>query len=114
VPYGALAFQVGVASALIATGSFVTLLQLIGFTMGVLGLFEIASYFVVRRKRPELPTSRFHPWAPLAFLIMSSALCVLSGKDHPEGILTAAVILVAITLVYAVARPRVIAAEPTP
>lgn len=113
VPYGALAFQVGIAAALIATGSFVTLLQLIGFTMGVLGLFEIASYFVVRRKRPELPTSRYHPWAPLAFLIMSGALCVLSGKDHPEGILIAAVILVAITLVYAVARPRVIAAEPT-
>jgi APA family basic amino acid/polyamine antiporter len=113
VPYGALAFQVGIAAALIATGTFVTLLQLIGFTMGVLGLFEIASYFVVRRKRPELPTSRLHPWAPLAFLIMSGALCVLSGKDHPEGIVTAAVIMVVITVVYAAARPRVIIAEPT-
>lgn len=113
VPYGALAFQVGIAAALIATGSYVTLLQMIGFTMGVLGLFEIASYFVVRRKRPELPTSRFHPWAPMAFLVMSGALCVLSGKDYPWGILAAAVILAAITLVYAVARPRVIAPEPT-
>jgi len=114
VPYGALAFQVGIAAALVATGSFEKLIQLIGFAMGVLGLFEISSYFVVRRKRPELPTSRLHPWAPLAFLIMSGALCVLSGKDHPEGIATAAVIMVVITVVYAVARPRVITAEPTP
>ncbi|HEY6172929.1 MAG TPA: amino acid permease [Kofleriaceae bacterium] len=114
VPYVALALQVGIAAALIATGSFVTLLQLIGFAMGVLGLFEIASYFVVRRKRPELPTSRFHPWAPMAFFVMSAALCVLSGKDHPEGIATAAGILIAITLVYTVTKPRLIPAEPTP
>ena len=114
VPYAALALQVGIAAALIATGSFVTLLQLIGFAMGVLGLFEIASYFVVRRKRPALPTSRFHPWAPMAFFVMSAALCVLSGKDHPEGIAIAAGILIAITLIYAVTQPRLIPAEPTP
>jgi APA family basic amino acid/polyamine antiporter len=113
-PYAAMAFQVGVAAALIATGSYVKLLELIGFTMGVLGLFEIASYFVVRRKRPDLPPSRLHPWAPLAFLIMSGALCTLSGKDHPDGVVTAFAILALITLIYAVTRPRAIAAEPTP
>jgi APA family basic amino acid/polyamine antiporter len=111
-PYVALALQVVISTALIATGSYDKLVELIGFTMGVLGLFEIASYFVVRRKRPELPTSRLHPWAPLAFLIMSSALCVLSGWDHPWGIVTAFGILAAIAIVYAVARPKLISAEP--
>lgn len=113
-PYVALALQVAITVGLIATGSYVKLLELIGFTMGVLGLFEIASYFVVRRKRPELPTSRLHPWAPLAFLIMSGALCVLSGRDHPWGIVTAFGILVAITIVYVIARPRLIPAEAAP
>src|SRR5213078_4779702 len=77
-PYGALGFQVAITTALILTGSYVKLLELISFAMGVLGLFEIASYFVVRRKRPELPTSRFHPWAPLAFFIISAPLCSIS------------------------------------
>lgn len=113
-PYVALALQVAITVGLIATGSYVKLLELIGFTMGMLGLFEIASYFVVRRKRPELPTSRLHPWAPLAFLIMSGALCVLSGRDHPWGIVTAFGILIAITLVYAAARPKLIPAETAP
>lgn len=112
-PYGAMALQVAIALALIATGSYVKLLQLISFAMGVLGLFEIASYFVVRRKRPELPASRFHPWAPLAFLIMSGALCTLSGRDHPAGIVTSLAILAAISVVYLVTRPRLIPAEAT-
>jgi basic amino acid/polyamine antiporter, APA family len=113
-PYVALALQVVISAGLIWTGSYIKLLELISFAMGVLGLFEIASYFVVRRKRPELPTSRLHPWAPLAFLIMSGALCVLSGRDHPMGIVTAFAILLAISVVYAVARPRLIPAEDAP
>ncbi|HEX3475125.1 MAG TPA: amino acid permease [Kofleriaceae bacterium] len=113
-PYVALALQVAISAALVATGSYDKLLELISFTMGTLGLFEIASYFVVRRKRPELPTSRLHPWAPLAFLIMSGALCVLSGWDHPWGIVTAFGILLAITIIYVIAQPRTIPAEAAP
>ncbi len=113
-PYVALGLQVAISVGLILTGSYVKLLELISFAMGVLGLFEIASYFVVRKKRPALPSSRLHPWAPMAFLIMSGALCVLSGWDHPMGVVTAFAILGAIALVYAVARPRRIPAEAAP
>jgi amino acid transporter len=113
-PYVALALQVAISVVLILSGSYVKLLELISFAMGVLGLFEIASYFVVRRKRPELPTSRLHPWAPLAFLIMSSALCVLSGWDHPSGVATSFAIVAAIFLVYVAARPRLISADGVP
>lgn len=111
-PYVALGLQVAISVVLIWTGSYVRLLELISFAMGVLGLFEIASYFVVRKKRPALPTSRLHPWAPLAFLIMSGALCVLSGWDHPRGVLTAFAIMVSIGGIYVAARPRMIPAEP--
>jgi APA family basic amino acid/polyamine antiporter len=113
-PYVALALQVAISVVLISTGSYVKLLELISFAMGLLGLFEIASYFVVRRKRPELPTSRLHPWAPLAFLIMSGALCVLSAWDHPMGVVTSLGILAAIAVVYAAWRPKLIPAEAAP
>lgn len=111
-PYVALGLQVAISVGLIWTGSYVKLLELISFAMGLLGLFEIASYFAVRKKRPALPTSRLHPWAPVGFLVMSSALCVLSALDHPMGVVTSFVILAGIALVYAVARPRMIPAEP--
>ncbi|HEX8109535.1 MAG TPA: amino acid permease [Kofleriaceae bacterium] len=113
-PYVALGLQVAITSGMILTGSYVKLLELISFAMGVLGLFEIASYFVVRKKRPALPTSRLHPWAPMAFLIMSGALCVLSGWDHPMGVVTAFAILIAIALIYAGTRPQLIPVEVAP
>ena len=110
-PYVALGLQVAITVGLIMTGSYAKLLELISFAMGVLGLFEIASYFVVRRKRPELPTRRLHLWAPFAFLIMIGGLCVLSAWDHPMGVVTSLGILAAIAIVYAIARPRMIPAE---
>jgi APA family basic amino acid/polyamine antiporter len=113
-PYVGLGFHVVIALALVSTGSYQKLLELISFAMGVMGLFEIASYFVVRRKRPELPTSRFHPWGPLAFLLMSLALCILGAKDHPNGVLTSFGIVAAIAIVYALTRPKLLAPEATP
>jgi len=113
-PYAALGLQTAIAVVLAATGRYETLLTLISFATGVLGLFETASYFVVRRKRPALPTSPGHPWAPLAFIVVSAALCAIGGVHRPMGILTSAAILAAIALVYAVARPRAIPAESSP
>ncbi len=113
-PYGALGFHVVIALALVSTGSYEKLLELISFAMGVLGLFEIASYFVVRRKRPALPTSRFHPWGPLAFVIMSGALCALGAIDHPMGVVTSFGILAAIAIVYGLWRPVLVPAQPAP
>jgi amino acid transporter len=108
-PYVAMGFHVVVALALVSTGSYEKLLELLSFAMGVMGLFEIASYFVVRRKRPELPPSRFHPWGPLAFLLMSTALCILGATAHPMGVLTSFGIVGTIAIIYAITRPRLVA-----
>lgn len=113
-PYVGLGFHVALALALVSTGSYVELLKLISFAMGVMGLFEIASYFVVRRKRPELPTSRFHPGGPLVFLLMSGALCILGAKDNPVSVLISFGIVAAIAIVYALTRPKLLAPEATP
>ena len=111
-PYVALGLHATIALILVSTGSYVKLLQLISFAMGVMGLFEIASYFVVRRKRPELPTSRFHPWGPLAFLFMAGALCFLGAKDNPMGALISFAIVAGMGLLYAMTRPKLIVPEP--
>jgi APA family basic amino acid/polyamine antiporter len=117
-PYGALLLHVAIVLALVASNSFNALLPLVLFSQGFLGIFETASYFVVRRKRPELPTSRFHPWAPLMFITVNAALCVFAGIARPVGVLMTLGIIAAIGVVYAVFRtlrplpaPVVVAAE---
>ena len=107
-PYVAMGFHVTVALVLVSTGSYVKLLELIAFANGIIGLFEIASYFVVRRKRPELPTSRFHPWGPLAFLVMSGTLTFLGARANPMGVVTSFGIVGVIAIVYVLTRPKLV------
>jgi APA family basic amino acid/polyamine antiporter len=103
-PYGSLLLLVAIVLLLLATNSFRSLLPMIAFTQGFLGIFETASYFVVRRKRPELPTSRFHPWAPLVFIVVNAALCVLSARDNPFGAGLCILLLAGFTVAYLVVR----------
>ena len=101
-PHGALLFHTALTLALVSSGTYDDLLPLLGFSQGFLGIFECASYFVVRRKKPELPTSRFHPWAPLLFIAVNIALCVLTSLDSPKSILFSLGVLVGLVLVYVV------------
>jgi APA family basic amino acid/polyamine antiporter len=105
-PYVALGLHVGLALVLVSTGSYVKLLELISFASGCMGLFESTSYFVVRRKRPEFPTSRLHPWGPIAFLVMSGALCILAAGANPMSVLTSFGVVAAVAIVYALTRPK--------
>lgn len=114
-PHGAILFHAALALALVATGSYTDLLPLLTFAQGFLGVFETASYFVVRRKRPELPTARFHPWAPLAFILANIALCWLAGTADLQKTVLALGMLALISAVYAIGRraPRMSRARPT-
>ncbi|HEU4734943.1 MAG TPA: amino acid permease [Kofleriaceae bacterium] len=105
-PHVALLFHAAISLALVASGTFEQLLPLLVFAQGFLGVFETASYFVVRRRRPELPTSAFHPWAPLVFILTNAALCVLAGRDDPAAMARALGLIAVVSLVYAVMRPR--------
>jgi hypothetical protein len=71
-----------------------------------LGIFETASYLVVLKKRPELETSRFHPWAPVTFMLANLALCALAGYQDPLRAGLALGVLAVIGLVYAVGARR--------
>lgn len=105
-PYGALLFHMSIVLVLVSFRSFDKLLPLLAGSQGLLGIFETASYFVVRRRRPELPTSRFHPWAPLVFITVNAALCVFSAMDAPLGMPITLGLLVGLALLYAVWRPQ--------
>ncbi len=101
-PYGAILFHGAIALLLVGTGSFTDLLKLLAFAQGFLGLFETASYFVVRRRRPELPTRWYQPAASLVFILANAALCVLTAHDDPKRIGFALGLIAVISAFYAV------------
>lgn len=103
-PYGAILFHSMLTLLLVSTGSYTQLLKLNTFAQGFLGIFETASYFVVRRKRPELPASRFHPWAPLAFILANLALCWITGTADLARTGFALGLLALISAAYAIVR----------
>jgi APA family basic amino acid/polyamine antiporter len=103
-PYGAILFHSVLSLVLVISGSYDDLLPLLAFAQGLLGVFETASYFAVRRKRPELPTSRFHPYAPLLFIAANIALCALTGYDSPLSILASLGLIVLVSGTYGVLR----------
>jgi len=103
-PYGAILFHAALSLVLVVSGSYDDMLPLLAFAQGLLGVFETASYFAVRRKRPELPTSRFHPWAPLLFIVANIALCMLTGYDSPRSILASLGLIVVVSGTYGVLR----------
>ena len=84
-----------------ATGSFTEQLTLLAFAQGFLGLFEAASYFVVRRRRPEVESRWYQPWAALVFVLANAGLCVLTALDDPMRIGVALGLIGGISLVYA-------------
>jgi APA family basic amino acid/polyamine antiporter len=103
-PYGAILFHSALSLVLVISGTYDELLPLMAFAQGLLGVFETASYFAVRRKRPELPTSRFHPWAPLVFIAANIALCALTGYDSPRSIIASLGLIALVSGTYGVLR----------
>jgi APA family basic amino acid/polyamine antiporter len=101
-PHGAILFHSAIAMAIVATGSFTEQLKLLGFAQGFLGLFETASYFAVRRQRPERPARWYQPAAALLFILANAALCVLTARDDPKRIGIALALIGGIAAVYAV------------
>lgn len=100
-PDGALLATSALVLVLVATGTFAELLPLLVFSQGLLGVFETTSYFAVRKLRPAWPTSRFHPWAPLAFVGANVALCAVEAVHDPLRAGIALAVLVALAAGYA-------------
>jgi len=101
-----------IALALVSTGGYEKLLQLISFAMASWAV-EIASYFVVRRKRPSCPPAGSSVGAARV-PVMSGALVVLGARDRPMAVITSFGIVAVIAIVYALTRPKLVVAAPAP
>jgi hypothetical protein len=65
-----------VVLALLATGSFASLLLLLTFAQAAAGLLEAASWFRLVRRRPAVVPCPGAPWVPALFTAVNGALCV--------------------------------------
>jgi basic amino acid/polyamine antiporter, APA family len=99
-PYGAILFHSSIAMFIVATGSFTEQLKLLGFAQGFLGLFETASFFVVRRRCPEVPSRWYQVPAALVFVLANAGLCVLTARDDPGRISVALALIGGISIAY--------------
>lgn len=102
-PWVAMLVHAAIVVVLIGTGSFAELLPLLVFVQGVLGTFECASWFAIRRRAP----GPLGPTAPRVFLAGNLVICGLALAGDPLRAGIAAAVLVAL----AVATRRVSATE---
>jgi APA family basic amino acid/polyamine antiporter len=75
--------------ALATTGSFGIVFGLIGVLATVVGVLVDASFFVLRKREPELARpfrARLYPWLPGLLLVVDATLLVLFSREDHVGI----------------------------
>jgi len=86
-PGVATALQVGVALALLWTGTFESLILYAGIGLSIFSMLAISSIFVLRAKRPELPRpfrTPGYPLTPAAYLIVTGLLTLAIFYERPR------------------------------
>jgi len=103
-PARAIATQAGLASILVALGTFDTIVAYFVFITVVFIGATVAGVFVLRRHDPTFEVPGY-PWTPAAFLAMVAALLVLLAVNNPLQALLGLVVVAAALPVYRVVRP---------
>ena len=92
LPRNALIFQAAWSSLLVWTGGFVQLIQMTSLAMLVTGGISVLSLFVLCRRDSEFRQhdgepyrSRFFPWLPLFYLLVSLTVCSVKLFDALRG-----------------------------
>ena len=120
VPTRALWLQAGLAICFILFETFDQIAQTVGLAMLITGFLTVASLFVLRVKKPDMPRpyrATLYPWLPALYLL--SCLVVLAVKfseafsDKPNAwlpLLGIAILLVALVShwIYQVHRSRIV------
>ncbi len=110
VPARALWVQAAWSVALVLSGGFDALLQMVSVAMVLTGSLTVGSLFVLRRREPAAPRpyrATGYPWLPALYLVASLALVVVMlatslARDPPE--LLPLLGLAVLGVAYAVAR----------
>ena len=107
VPLVAILLQSGLAGIFVLTATFESILVFAGFTLGVSTLCTVASVFVLRLRRPDLPRPYRVPWyplPPLVFLAVTGWTLTYIVLQRPAEALAGAAIFATGAVFYAVSR----------
>jgi APA family basic amino acid/polyamine antiporter len=86
-PWAAMMAHAAVVLALLATGTFASLLLLLTLAQAAAGWLEAASWFrIVRLRAPVVPCPGA-PWVPAVFTVANGALCVTVAVASPSSLL---------------------------
>ena len=104
-PARAIATQAVLASALVAIGTFDTIVAFFVFITVVFIAATVASVFVLQLREPGFHVP-LHPWPAVVFLALVAVLLVLLGASHPLQALLGMVIVAAAVPVYRMIHTR--------
>jgi APA family basic amino acid/polyamine antiporter len=109
-PYVAFLLSAVVSMALASTGAFALVFGLIATLSTMAGVIVEISYFVVRRREPELARpyrAILHPWLPALALAIDIVLLVLfAAHDHKGALVAAGMCALCIPLAFLARRAR--------
>jgi APA family basic amino acid/polyamine antiporter len=97
-PWTAMLAHAAVVLALLATGTFTSLLLLLTFAQAAAGLLEAASWFRIARVRAAVVPCPGAPWVPGAFTAANTALCVAIAVESPSSLLFTTAVIAALAL----------------
>lgn len=107
VPLVAILLQSALAGVFVLTATFESILVFAGFTLGVSTLCTVASVFVLRLRRPDLPRPYRVPWyplPPLVFLAVTGWTLAYIVLQRPAEALAGTTIFATGAVFYAVSR----------
>jgi len=109
-PYVAFLLSAVVSMALASTGAFALVFGLIATLSTMAGVIVEISYFVVRRREPELARpyrAILHPWLPALALAIDIVLLVLfAAHDHKGALVAAGMCALCVPLAFLARRAR--------
>lgn len=104
-PVRAIVLQAGLASVLVALGSFDTIVAYFVFVTVAFVALTVASVFVQRRRDPSFHVPG-HPWTALVFLGLVAALLALLAAGSPVQALLGLAVVAAALPVYRMLQAR--------
>ncbi|MCB9666602.1 MAG: amino acid permease [Myxococcales bacterium] len=105
----ALWIQAGLASLLLVSASFETLLTYVGFMLSVFSALAVFGVFVARRANPSVIPSYLtwgYPFTPIVFLAFNLWMVVYAAIEKPLVAGAGVAILIAGALLYRAVAPR--------
>jgi APA family basic amino acid/polyamine antiporter len=108
-PAVAVGVQAAIATAMIATSSFGTLLVYVGFTLSLVAGLAVLGVFVLRRREPDLPRpvrTRGYPATPLVFVLLSAWMTAHALAERPGAALSGLATIAAALALHALLGHR--------